>query len=159
MAERAASPVPEGMNTLTVQLWFGGDCREAIAHYQEAFGAERCGPAVSGPDGKSVMHVMLKIGSSHVMMADAWPGYEKAPAEATTASLWVYTEDCDALYERAVAAGCEVMFPMMDAFWGDRLAKVKDRFGHVWAIASHQWDYTPEEIAEGQAAWLASLGG
>ncbi len=159
MAERAPSPVPEGMNTITTQLFYGGNCSDAIGFYERAFGASVVGEIARGPDGKSIMHAMIQIGNSHVMLADAWPGYEGAPDGGSTASCWLYVEDCDALWNQAVAAGGEVMFPIMDAFWGDRVGKLKDPFGHCWAIASHKWNYTHAEIVAGQKAWLESMKG
>ena len=108
-------------------------------------------PAVPGPD-DTVLHSMLRIGDTNLMLADAFPGtWERGPDGASTAGLWIYVEDCDALFKRAVDAGCEVLMPMEDAFWGDRHGKVKDPFGHCWAIASHKWVYSPEEMAERQA--------
>ncbi len=93
------------------------------------------------------------------MMADAWPrSWEKGPESSATAGLWVYVKDCDALYERASMAGCEVLMSMMDAFWGDRMGKVKDPYGHCWAIATHKWDLTPEEMKQRQEKWLSQLG-
>ena len=158
MPEKAPKPVPEGMNTLTTYLWFNGNCTEAVEFYQKALGAELAGPVVPGPDGKGVMHAMLKIGNSHVMMSDAWPGsWEKGPDGGTTASLWVYVEDCDALFARATDAGCKPLMPMMDAFWGDRFGKVKDPFGHCWAIATHKWLLTPEEMQQRQQEWLKGM--
>lgn len=147
------------MPTLTPHLWFNGDCKQAIAFYQQAFGAELMAPPVPSPDGKGVLHVMLKIGTSPVMMADAWPGaWEHGPKGSATMGLWLYVADCDALFARAHKAGCEVMMPVMDAFWGDRMGKLKDPFGHCWAIATHKYDLTPEEIGSGQQQWQASLG-
>jgi uncharacterized glyoxalase superfamily protein PhnB len=146
------------MNTITVHLWFNGDCGQAVDFYQKAFGAELTGPPVPSPDGKNIMHAMLRLGDSHLMMADAWPGaWEQGPKASASGSLWLYVEDCDAIFNRAVEAGCEVMEPMMDAFWGDRNGKVKDPFGHCWSIASHKWIYTPEEMQKGQEEWLKSL--
>ncbi len=71
----------------------------------------------------------------------------------------MYVEDCDVIFNRAVEAGCEVLMPMADAFWGDRFGKVKDPFGHCWAIATHKWVLTPEEMQERQQEWLKSLDG
>ena len=65
--------------------------------------------------------------------------------------------NCDAFYNQAVNAGCEVLEPMMDAFWGDRNGKVKDPFGHCWSIASHKWIFTEEEMQERMQEWLKSL--
>jgi PhnB protein len=158
MPKPASKSVPEGMNTITTQLWFDRDCAKAIELYRKAFGAEVAGDVAYGPDGKSVMHVMMKIGNSHVMMADAWPGaWEKAPAGSATAGLFVYVDDCDRLVDRAVKAGCEPLFPVADMFWGDRMGKIKDPFGHCWAIATHRFEMTPEEMQQGQKEWLASM--
>ena len=66
-------------------------------------------------------------------------------------------EVCDAHFNRATSAGCEKIFPLADAFWGDRMGKVKDPYGHCWAFATHQWNYTPEEMQNGQEEWLESL--
>jgi len=158
MPKPAPRPVPEGMNTITTQLWFKGDCAQAVDFYQKAFGAELAAPVAYGPGGKTVMHAMLKLGDSHVMMADAWPGaWEKAPQGSATAGLFVYVDDCDRLFERATRAGCETIFPMADMFWGDRMGKVKDPYGHCWGIATHRWIMTPEEMQKGQEEWLKSF--
>ena len=160
MAQEATGAVPPGMHTLTTHLWFGGDCEQAVAFYAKAFGGELVCPMAMGPGGKGVMHAMLQLGDAQLMMADAWPGaWEQAPAGSATGGVHIYVEDCDALFERATKAGCEVVFPMMAMFWGDRMGKVKDPYGHCWGIATHTWDYTPEEIAKGQEEWLASMKG
>ncbi|NJK86239.1 MAG: hypothetical protein HC906_09965 [Bacteroidales bacterium] len=102
---------------------------------------------------------MIKIGDSNIMMADAWPGsWETGPVNNATAGIFLYVEDCDTVYKSAVDNGCEVINEMMDAFWGDRMGKVKDPFGHCWAIASLKWIMTPEEIMRGQEEWLKTVG-
>jgi len=71
------------------------------------------------------------------MAADVWPGWETGPSESTTVGMWVYVEDCDALWERAIGGeGADVLMPMADMFWGDRMGKLKDPFGHTWTIAT-----------------------
>lgn len=158
MPKPAPRSVPEGMSTITVHLWFNGNCSQAIEFYQKAFGAELAGPVAHAPGGKGVMHAMVKLGNSHVMMADAWPGaWEKAPQSSATAGLFVYVDDCDKLFDRATKAGCETIFPMADMFWGDRMGKVKDPYGHCWAIATHKWLMTPEEMKQGQDEWIKSM--
>lgn len=158
MPKPAPKHVPEGMNTLTTHLWFNGDCAQAIEFYQKAFGAEMCAPAATTPGGKGIMHAMLKIGNSHIMMADAWPGaWEKGPQGSASAGIFVYVEDCDRMFDRAVKAGCSTIFPMADMFWGDRMGKVKDPYGHCWGIATHTWVMTPEEMQKGQDDWLKSM--
>ncbi len=158
MPQKAPKPIPDGMNTITTHLWFNGNCKEAIDFYKKAFGAKEATPPVLTHDGKAIMHAMLKFGDSNIMMADAWPGeWEQGPRGSSTAGLWVYVEDCDDVFNQATDAGCEVLMPMADAFWGDRFGKVKDSFGHCWAIATYQWVLTPEEMQERQKEWLKSL--
>ena len=158
MPEKALKPVPERMHTVTVHLWFDGNCKEAIDFYQKAFGAELAAPPVPTPDGNGIMHAMLKLGDSNIMMADAMPEqWEQGPKGSATAGMWCYVNDCDALFSRAVEAGCEVVYPLMDAFWGDRNGKVKDPFGHCWGFASHKWVLTEEEMQERMQEWLKSV--
>jgi PhnB protein len=74
------------------------------------------------------------------------------------ASLWVYVEDCDALFNRAVAAGGKVaggpMGQIQDQFWGDRTGTLTDPHGYTWTIATRKEDLSREEIEERQAAWM-----
>ncbi len=157
MPEKAPKAIPDGMHTVTIHLRFNGNCKEAIQFYEKAFSTAMIAPPVETEDG-SIMHAMLKIGDSNIMMADAMPkSYEQGPTGISTVSMWIYIDECDALYQQAVDAGCEVMWEMMDAFWGDRMGKVKDPYGHCWAIASHKWVLTPEEMEEHQEEWLKSM--
>ena len=76
-----------------------------------------------GPDGK-IMHAELKIGDSHIMVNDVMPGMKGPKAfGGSPASLWLYVENCDALFNRAVSAGAKVQMPMADQFWGDRAGR------------------------------------
>ena len=160
MPQPAKQPIPEGMHSVTAHLWFNGDCADAIELYQKAFGARLDSPAVPGPDGKGIMHALLTVGDSKIMLADAWPGaWEHGPRDGATMGLFLYTEDCDAAFQQAVEAGCEVMSEPTDMFWGDRMAKVKDPFGHCWGIATHKWVYSPQEMKEGEKQWVESLDG
>jgi PhnB protein len=158
MPIKASKAIPEGMSTVTVNLWFNGNCNEAIKFYQKAFGAELMGPIAYNKDGETVCHAMIRIGNSPMMMADAWSeGPESGPDGSASAGLWLYVEDCDALFDRAEKAGCEVLMPMWDGFWGDRMGKLIDPFGHCWAIASRKWIMSEEEVAKGQAEWQKSM--
>ena len=151
--------VPEGFGTVTVHLWLK-DCAKAIEFYGRAFGAETL-VRKNAPDGK-VMHALLRIGNSMVILADEWPdSYLRSPATAgcATAGLWIYVEDVDGAFQRAVDAGAEVIEPVMDAFWGDRMGHVKDPFGHSWAIATHKEDLSDEEIDRRAVEWFSSQAG
>jgi uncharacterized glyoxalase superfamily protein PhnB len=67
----------------------------------------------------------------------------------------LYVPDVDAVYDRAIAVGCQSMMPPGDMFWGDRYCKFTDPFGHVWGVATHKFDPTPEQFAEGAKAYSA----
>ena len=154
MATPAPQPIPEGMNTLTPHLWFNGNCKKAVEFYQKAMGAELVGPISMDSQGMSVCHAMLRVGNSNFMMADALPDSpEKGPENFASVGMWLYVNDCDAVFKKACDAGCEVIMPMMDAFWGDRMGKVRDPFGHCWAIASHKIIMSKEEIEKGMKEW------
>lgn len=146
MPEPAPSPVPEGMSTVTPHLWFAGDGADAIGFYARALGASTVGEVFRTQDDAGIWHAMLRIGGSNVMMADAPPGsWESGPANGTSVGFFLYVDDCDAWYERAVAAGCEVIDPL--EVWGDRVGEVKDPFGHTWAFATHKWVFSEEGMA------------
>jgi PhnB protein len=158
MPTKAPNPVPAGMSTVTTQLMFNGDCVQAIEFYKKAFNASLVGNIAYGPDGRSVIHAMIKIGDTNLMMADAMPGsFGAGPGGPVVASLFMYVTDCDAVFNQAVSEGCTVIFPVMDAFWGDRMGNVKDPYGHNWGIATYKWVMTPEEIEKGQAAWMKTI--
>ena len=152
----AAKPIPEGYNTLTTYLAVE-NAAEAIEFYKRAFGA-RESLRMLGPDG-SIGHAELEIGDSKLMLSDPFPqSTVRPPGEVggTTASVFMYVEDVDALVKQAVDAGATVTMEVADQFWGDRFGTVSDPFGHVWSIATHVEDLTPEQIAErGEAAMAA----
>ena len=129
----------------------------AMVAVPQAFGAKELS-RMPTPDGK-IGHAELEIGDSRFMISDPFPqASTKPPTEvgATTAGLFVYSEDVDAAVAKAVDAGATVTMEVDDMFWGDRFGTVTDPYGHVWSIATHIEDLTPEEIAErGQAAMAA----
>ena len=103
----------------------------------------------SAPDGNSVMHAELKIGDSIVMLGSEHPPQCLSPKSrgGTSVSLYLYFENADAAFDRAVKAGCTVKMPMTDQFWGDRFGQVEDPFGHQWSFATHKQDLSHEQIA------------
>ncbi len=141
--------VPEGMHTITPHLVVRG-ADKAIEFYKNAFGAQVLGVHHT-PDGK-VMHAGLKIGDSHLMLADEFPGMGSCQSPqtlgGTSATINIYTENVDQLFNRAVAAGATVTMPLANQFWGDRYGQVKDPFGHTWALGQHVEDVAPEEMEQ-----------
>jgi PhnB protein len=153
---KAKHAIPEGHHTVTPQLTLD-HAAEAIDWYKKALGAEEVSRAV-GPDGK-IMHAELRIGDSRIMVNDAMMGGKGPKAiGGSPASLWLYVEDCDALYNRATSAGAQIagggMHKMQDQFWGDRSGTIVDPHGYTWTIATHKEDLTREEMQQRQDAFM-----
>ncbi len=151
----AKSAVPEGFHTVTPQLTLD-NASQAIDWYKKALGAEEVSRHL-GPDGK-IMHAEVRIGNSRIMVNDAMMG-AKGPLAlgGSSTSFWVYVEDCDSLFNRAVAAGAKVlpgMGAMADQFWGDRSGSFTDPHGYRWTIATHKEDLTPQELQTRQDEWM-----
>ncbi len=130
-------PIPEGYHTVTPFLVLK-DAHRAIEFYKRAFGAEERF-RMPTPDGK-VAHAELQIGDSVVMLSEA------IQEPVTSASMYLYVPNVDAVCQRAVAAGAEAALPPTDMFWGDRFGRVVDPFGVRWGIATHKEDLSPQEI-------------
>lgn len=153
-------PVPQGYHTITPSLTVK-DAAKAIEFYKQAFDAEQ-GEICMGQDGKTIMHAELKIGDSTFMLNDEFPDMGcKGPLSlgGSPVSLYLYVDNADTWYERAIKAGATSRMPVGDMFWGDRFGQVADPFGHIWSLATHVKDLTPEEIKKGQEAWQKELVG
>jgi PhnB protein len=148
--------VPEGMHTITAHISVR-EAPKAIEFYRKAFGAQVLGVHHT-PDGK-VMHASLKIGDSHLMLADEFPGMTPAPQTlgGSPVVLNIYVENVDALFNQAVAAGAKVTVPLADQFWGDRYGQIVDPFGHHWALGAHIEDVAPEEMERRGKAIFAEM--
>ncbi len=146
MSPSPASPIPNGMHTITPHLV----CREvaaAIAFYCKAFGTVEL-ERLPGPEGK-LMHAMIRIGDSNLMLVDEFPGCGSLGPQSLKGSpvtIHLYVTDVDATVERAVAADAKVTMPVADMFWDNRYSKIEDPFGHPWSIATHPRDLSPQEI-------------
>jgi PhnB protein len=104
---------------------------------------------MDGPPGK-IAHAELKIGDSMIMVSDEMPGSgARTPRSlgGSPVSIFLYVEDVDAVFNRAVSAGAKTDQPLADMFWGDRYGKITDPFGHSWSLATHKEDVAPEEMA------------
>ena len=138
---------------------------EAMDFYVKALGAAEIS-RFEMPSMGLLAHGLLKIGDSFVMVADEFPpefgcpdAFSPATVIKATAATEIYTEDVEALYQRAIDAGCESIFEPMDAFWGERYGQVRDPYGHHWAMATHIKDMNAQEIAEAAAREFSGAPG
>lgn len=148
------SAVPDHLHSVTPSITVT-PCAEAIDFYKAAFGAEEITPRMTGPDG-SVGHAEIRIGDSVIMLADEWPGGPvRAPSEQNrpTGALFIYTDDVDTMWNQALAAGAEVVFPLELQFYGDRSGRLRDPFGHTWGVGRHVEDVDDEEMQRRMAAF------
>lgn len=148
--------VPEGHPTITPGLVCKGAAR-AIDFYKQVFGAKEL-MRMEGPGG-SIGHAELMIGNSKIMLNDEFAGMAVAPSGCSGHSLYVYVDDCDAAFGRAIAGGATVVMPLMDMFWGDRYGVFTDPFGHRWGVATHVEDVAPAEMERRAKEWAAKTMG
>lgn len=144
-------PIPEGYHSVTPYLIVDG-ASAAIDFYKKAFGATELFRMEH--EGK-IGHAEIKIGDSPIMLSDEHPqiGY-KGPKSmgGTPVSLMIYVDDVDTIYKRAIESGGVEVKALQDQFYGDRSGTLTDPFGHVWTVATHKEDVTPEEIEKRLAA-------
>jgi PhnB protein len=132
----------------------------AIAFYGAAFGAVEIGERFTGPRGQ-LIHAEVRIGDAVVMITDE--ADNGAPARSpqaldgvVTAIMATYWEDVDAIWERAVAAGAEVIYPLSDQFYGERGGRLRDPFGQQWMLSQRIEQVSPEEMNRRAASFFAS---
>jgi PhnB protein len=140
----SVKPIPEGFHTVTPYLPVQGVSR-LIEFLKQAFGAEEIHVATM-PDG-SVMHAQVKIGDSMVMMGEARGEWKAMPG-----MLYLYVDDVDAWYHRALKAGATSVRELTNEFYGDRVGGVQDPSGNQWWMATHVEDVSPEEMARREAS-------
>ena len=137
-------PIPPDYHSITPYLLVR-DAVRALAFYRNAFGADEV-MRFDTPNGK-VAHAEVKIGDSHVMLADESPEFAGPQTlGGAGVSLMLYVKDVDATFAQAVAAGATVRRPVADQFYGDRVGTLVDPFGHVWSIGTHREDVSVEEV-------------
>ena len=152
--------IPEGYHTVTPTFTFK-DSRKAIEFYKKALGAVETF-VMPGPGGRGVMHASIKIGNSNIMMADESREMPCRSAETlggSPISFYLYVENADLSFKKAVSAGASATQPLQDSFWGDRIGTVKDPFGYSWTFATHTKDLTPEQIKKGAEEAMSHQAG
>jgi PhnB protein len=150
------NPIPDHYPRVTPHLSIAG-AAEAIDFYTSVLGGtERMRMAM--PDG-TIAHAEIEIGGSVVMIGDEnWPGgHEPSPATlgGSPVALFVYVEDVDEVFERALQNGAVTVEEPEDHFYGDRVAMFDDPYGHRWNIATHIEDVPPEEMERRMAEMLS----
>lgn len=116
----------------------GGDA--ALAFYEKAFGAT-VDFRMPAEDGKRLLHASILIDGQRVMIVDDFPEYREGGSQPpsrlgdSTVTIHLETDDADACFERAAAAGATVLMPLENAFWGDRYGRLRDPFGHIWSVS------------------------
>lgn len=154
----SVKPIPEGFHTTTPTLTVKG-AADAIEFYKKAFGAKEL-MRMTNPDGK-IGHAEIKIGDSIIFINDEMPmpGFARSPQTlgGFTGSIYLYVEDVDTAFQRAVDAGGRAISPVTDMFWGDRHGALVDPFGHSWSLSTHKQDLSEQEIAEGAKRFFAQM--
>lgn len=132
---------------------------KAIDFYKKAFGAEERF-RMHGPDGKTIMHADLKLGDSVFMLTEESKEMKAQSPESiggSPVSMYVYVNDVDATFNQAVSEGATVLMPVKDQFYGDRSGYLRDPFGHLWSIATHKKDLSPDELRKAGEAFLEEM--
>jgi PhnB protein len=154
---KTSQAIPKGYHTVTPSICVAGAAK-AIEFYKKALGAEEI-MRFPGPDGK-LIHAEIRVGDSVIMLGDEMPEQgARSPKSygGTPVSFFVYRENVDAEWKRAVDAGAKEVMPLQDMFWGDRTGCLEDPFGHRWWLAQHIQDLTPEEIQRNAEAFFSQM--
>ena len=146
MQNKSVKPIPDGYHTLTSFIMVTGG-EKSLDFLKSAFGAKEIS-IHRQPDG-TIMHAELQIGDSMLMLAEAT---EKYPAMPTM--IYMYVDDVDAVYKKAIAAGATSLREPTDEFYGDRSCGVKDASGNQWWIATHVEDVSPEEMKKREEEFM-----
>jgi PhnB protein len=147
--------IPDGYDALIPSM-IVRDAAKAIDFYKEVFGATEV-MRMSCPDSSKIAHAEIKIRDHVMMLGDENPQMGMVAPQPGTAtppqSVMIYVKDVDAIYNKAISKGAKSMMTPMDMFWGDRYAKFMDPFGHLWGIATHTRDVSPEECEKAMQEW------
>jgi PhnB protein len=152
----SVKPIPDGYHTLTPYLIVNNGAA-AIDFYKKALGATEHF-RMDGPGG-TLAHAELQIGDSRFMLSDEWPdcgAHGPASLGGTPVGFCIYTENCDAAFDRAIAAGARVDRPVQNQFYGDRSGTLIDPFGHKWTIATHVEDVPNEQMQQRMEEWMSA---
>jgi PhnB protein len=151
-----AQPVPPAYGAipyLTIR-----NANDAIAFYQRTFGAEVV-TKLADPTG-AVVHAELKVGPASFMLTEERPemgALSPQTVGGSSTTVTFFAPDCDAVFNRAVEAGCKTTMPLMDQFWGDRAGGFIDPFGHSWMVATQKETLSNDELQQRFQAAMAAM--
>jgi PhnB protein len=148
-----AKTIPDGFHSINSYLVVR-NAPKAIEFYKKAFNAEERF-RMQGPDGNTIMHADLKLGDSVFMLTEESAEMKALSPESvggSPVSMYVYVNDVDAIFNQAVSEGATVLKPVTDQFYGDRSGYLRDPFGHLWSIATHKKDLSPDELRKAEQA-------
>ena len=142
--------IPEGFSTITPHIVVS-DANGAMALYEKALGAERMG-AMPMKGTNKIMHAAMKLGTSVLFLQDELEQFpRKAPKGTASTAFYLYIEDCDKAYEKAIKGGMKSLSKPEDMFWGDRTAVASDPYGYNWTFATHVKDVSPADMEKAMA--------
>jgi PhnB protein len=131
--EAQAPALPKTKGTVVPYLTVDG-ASKAAAFYIKAFGAEEAFRYPEDENGRT-MHIHLYINGGSVMLSDGYPdqGHPALPPQGFQVQL-ILESGIEALFQRALDAGAEVVTPVQKMFWGDTWGQVRDPFGVTWGM-------------------------
>ncbi len=142
----STSHIYPGANALNTYITLKG-CSEAIDFYKKAFDAKEIGRLLM-PNGL-IAHAEIEIEGVLLMMADEnieWGNKSPITIGGNPMTFGLYVKDADKAFQKAIDAGAELVMPVTDMFYGDRIGQVMDPFGFKWMIGTHVKDISYEEM-------------
>jgi PhnB protein len=153
--DMATQAIPEMYDALIPSLVVS-DGAKAIEFYKEVFGAQEL-MRMNQSKSTKIAHAEIKIRNHVLMLGDECPEMgalaPKPGGPPPPRSIMLYVTDVDATFAKALSKGATGTMPPTDMFWGDRYGKFMDPFGHLWGVATHTRDVSPEECAKAAAEW------
>ena len=147
----AVKPIPNGFHTITPHLTVH-NAAKLVDFLEKAFGAKKRFPPLTRPDG-AIMHVQMEIGDSLIMIGEPMGKNNPIPG-----NLYLFVQDVDATYQRAIQEGATSLMPPADMFYGDRTGAVLDICGNQWVIATHIEDVSRDEMQKRADAFMKPEG-
>lgn len=145
----AVQPIPDNRSRITPYLVVS-DADKLLNFLKQVFDAEEFS-CMKSSDG-TVMHAEVRIGGESIMMGEAHGEWPPMPG-----SVYIYVEDSDATYKRALDAGATSIMEPADQFHGDRYGGVTDPVGNQWWIVSHVEDVSPEDLARREKEFIEQM--